>query len=477
MKVTRRALYVALSCVAATPLWGQAVDQTHAVAPKFKYSYYAQGEQLTPAASDATVEIPQAPTVETVIGETVIGSGVHDHDHHVHGHASPTIDHVQGGGGNCAGVCGTSCGCDTPYRLFPKVGGLKIDGWAAAGATYNGVNPPDKYNGVTTFNDRNEVQLNQLYLRVGKALDTSCQCFDWGGQVDVMFGSDYIFTQATGLETRRNGAPKWNSHEQYGLALPQMYAEVGMGSLSAKVGHFYTIIGNEVVTAPDNFFYSHAYTMQYGEPFTHTGALLTYDVNDRVNFVGGVHNGWDNFDANTERIGFLGGFNWQSCDERKSLSVALTSGDDLNNTAAYTNRTMISIVGSMQLSDNMDYVIQHDNGWHSDFFSPGVDAEWYGINQYLFYTMNDCWKAGLRFEWFRDDDGTRVSGVRASNPNVGSFVGNFYQASAGLNWTPASNVIVRPELRWDWFEGSGLPYDGLTKDEQFTGAVDAIFLF
>jgi hypothetical protein len=496
MKVKRWALKtamscIAMSCVAASPVWGQTVDQPRSVAPKFKYSYYAQqgrtpaptdatvdamwsahfgaaNSTRTPAPTDATVDaIPEAPSVDTVIG-----SGTHEHDYHDHAHAAPIGDYSA-----CDGGCGISWGCDDTYRLFPEVAGIQIDGWVAAGATYNGVKPPDKYNGVQSFNDRNEVQLNQLYLRMGKAIDTSCQCFDWGGQVDVMFGSDYIFTQATGLETRRDGTAKWNSREQYGLALPQMYAEFGMGRLSAKVGHFYTIIGNEAVTAPDNFFYSHAYTMQYGEPFTHTGVLMNYEVNDRVNLIGGIHNGWDNFDANTERAGFLGGFNWTSCDQTMSWSVAVTSGDELNDMAVYSNRTMISIVGSYQLSENNEYVIQHDNGWQSDFFSPGVDAEWYGINQYLFHTINDCWKAGFRMEWFRDDDGTRVSGVRPSNPNVGSFVGNFYQASAGLNWSPASNIVVRPEVRWEWFEGSGLPYDGLTKDEQFTGAVDAIFVF
>ena len=49
--------------------------------------------------------------------------------------------------------------------------------------------------------------------------------------------------------------------------------------LNVKAGHFYTPIGYESVPAPDNFFYTHAYTMQYGEPFTHTGLLGNYKVN------------------------------------------------------------------------------------------------------------------------------------------------------------------------------------------------------
>ena len=43
-------------------------------------------------------------------------------------------------------------------------------------------------------------------------------------------------------------------HGIYGFALPQVYGEVAMGDLSVKMGHFFTIIGYEVVTAPDNFF-------------------------------------------------------------------------------------------------------------------------------------------------------------------------------------------------------------------------------
>ena len=53
--------------------------------------------------------------------------------------------------------------------------------------------------------------------------------------------------------------------------MPQAYAEVfcpwGNG-LSVKLGHFYSIFGYETVTAPDNFFYSHSYVFQYGEPNT-----------------------------------------------------------------------------------------------------------------------------------------------------------------------------------------------------------------
>jgi len=105
----------------------------------------------------------------------------------------------------------------------------------------------------------------------------------------------------------------------------------------------------------------------------------------------------------------------------------------------------------------------------------------------LIYKLNSRWSAGLRTEWFRDADGTRVAGI---GNWIGSdrgwrgagFAGNFYEVSAGLNWRPHSNVLLRPELRWDWYNGpanSGgeLPFDDGNKDSQFLAAVDLIVTF
>src|SRR5690606_1023500 len=118
--------------------------------------------------------------------------------------------------------------------------------------------------------------------------------------------------------------------------------------------------------------------------------------------------------------------------------------------------------------------------------TPGAaaqDAEWYGLNQYLIYTVNDCWSYGLRAEWFRDDDGVRVGGIgntagtKRRGWTGGGFAGDFYEVSIGANWKPHANVLVRPELRWDWYDGpagnGGLqPYDDGTSDDQFLLGTD-----
>ena len=68
---------------------------------------------------------------------------------------------------------------------------------------------------------------------------------------------------------------------------------------------------------------------------------------------------------------------------------------------------MNSFVFDFAVTDKLTYILQHDLGINTGL---GADnSQWYGINQYLQYQLNDCWAIGGRFEWFRDDDGARIS--------------------------------------------------------------------
>jgi hypothetical protein len=388
-----------------------------------------------------------------------------------------------------------------PWHLFcQKECGWNFYGWANGGIMANAHNPQDHFNGPVTFADRDYGQFNQLYGVLENTIDTGGCGWDIGGRVDVLFGSDYFFTQAVGLELHDDGTAHWNQNaagfgSEYGLALPQFYAEIGYNDLSVKLGHFYTVIGYEVVPATGNFFYTHAYTMQYGEPFTHTGALATYKYSDSTTLVGGIVNGWDNFDREVDTGAALFGFAWADEDAGRSLAWnMILSPNETNFYGAQTNRNMYSLVFQQTwgCDDEWQYVFQHDYGWqhNGNPTTPLLAAEWYGINQYLFYTINDCWKAGLRFEWFRDDDGARVTGLRNQNNAIflDGFAGNFFELSAGLNWTPHTNWIIRPEIRYDWFDGvkvadggfgpvSTGPFRGGTGVDQLLFGFDVIVTF
>jgi len=353
-----------------------------------------------------------------------------------------------------------------------KNAGIEVGGWASAGITYASHNGDHHSNGPVLFNDRNnEFQLNQTNLFIERAIDSSKNDWQIGGRVDFMFGTDAKRTQATGLDNQILGSTNNKAFNQYDVAFPQayleLYAPVGSG-LTVKAGHFYTTIGYEVVTSPDNFFYSHAYTMLYAEPFTHSGVMASYDINDNLSVYGGAVTGWDNFRENGGDWSFLGGANLSTDDEKTSLAVSIITGEN-GDDSVDQNTTMYSIVLSHDITDNLHYVFQHDLGITEDGAGTGDDSDWYGINQYLTYDINDQLAAGLRAEWFSDSDG-RISG---------SYGANYYAVSAGVNYSPVEWLKFRPEVRYDWADanGAGAAYDNGNENDQIAVSMDMILTF
>jgi len=361
-------------------------------------------------------------------------------------------------------------GCQ-PMGCIGPISDIEINGWISSGLFGNAYGATN--NGPLGFNDVGDgYTLNQLWISIGKEADNGGCGVDWGGHFDYVFGVDGPDTQCFGDETWDFG---WNSGRDYGSAIPQLYGEVAINDLTIKAGHFYTIIGWEVVQAPDNFFYTHAYTMYYGEPFTHTGMLASYNLNDKVTLHGGWTDGWDNGWKNPNGAStFLGGVAL-SLTDKASLNWSYTAGT-MGDGGGVTrgNVYMNSIVFNYNMTDRFTYILQHDLGTISG--AGATQAQWYGINQYLQYTLNDCWAAGMRLEWFRDDDGTRVPVNAAGDANAG----NYFEVTWGLNYSPCDCLMIRPELRYDWFKGdtaNGDPFDNNTKTAQVSGGFDLIYKF
>ncbi len=391
-------------------------------------------------------------------------------------------------GGADGAPCCCRCCCAAPWRLlqFPAFCGQRIElgGWVDQGVAVNGRSPVNRFNGPVVFNDRsNEYQMNQLYLFAERAAKTGGCGWDIGGRVDLLYGTDHRFTVANGLEDA------WNTGQRfYGLALPQAYVDVAYNDLTFRGGHFYSLLGYESVMAPENFFSSHSYTMQYGAPRTHTGMVVIYQVNDGWSVAGGFDRGWDNWEDNNDCLNFIGRAMWTSCDGRTSLSVGLTTGDE--DDAGSNNRTAYSVVFTRQLTCRWKWVLEHTAGWEENVTTQlGVaDAEWYGLTNYLFYTINPCWSLGLRYEWFADDDGARIDHRNAAGgPPKGMFYNgvpyHWNGLTLGVNWTPHRNITLRSELRGDWLSlvGNTVPGDGPFNDyrdrDQFLWTTDLIVQF
>ncbi|MEK6234104.1 MAG: porin, partial [Planctomycetales bacterium] len=183
-------------------------------------------------------------------------------------------------------------------------------------------------------------------------------------------------------------------------------------------------------------------------PFTHTGALATYQVSDDIVAYGGWTLGWDTGfdDGLTGGSSWLGGASYQVAEDL-TVTYIYTAGD----LGARGDGFGQSIVADWQISDNLNYVLQSD--WVST--NAAVANDQIGVNQYLFYTVSDCVAIGGRLEWWKSD-GTSV-----------------YGATYGVNYRPAANLILRPEVRHQW------PAQNATANfvDQTVFGVDAIVTF
>ena len=390
-------------------------------------------------------------------------------------HEQETFRHlgaVKRGRGYCDACGMTTCSNKTFGQWF-------IDGWMTFGATFNFERPESGENLPLRYNDGDGIGvMNQLYVSFGRNIDKRRNNFDVGGRIDILYGTDYFATSSLNLETRAalasfpenatlnpyDAVLHWNSNNgprrgetaaQYGVSLPQAFAEVfvpfGFGT-TIKAGHFYSGMGLESAMSPRNFFYSHSYSFMYGSPTTLTGITATTQWTKRLSTIFGVTQGWNVFDNPMDRVNWLGGVQWESLDKETALSFIVHSGKESERPGDV--RTGYTLALNQLLTKRLRYSLEHTLGYEGNAKRINLgdrgSARWCSIAQYLQWELNDQWAVGLRGEWFHDDGYSRIV-----NRTLDSFVysvsgKDLFEITLGVNWKPIRFITIRPELRYDW---------------------------
>jgi hypothetical protein len=394
--------------------------------------------------------------------------------------------------GSEAGGCGSACGCDDHWcdlgldkhwpfcccckagdpctlqkHLTPCCTDVTYAGWLELGyhSQNTGLSVDD--GDQLDLNDTpGDVNVNQLYFYVEKKAKTDSCCCDWGYRWDVVYGTHAFGAQAFG--NQNNGWDKSWDHGIYAWAMPQAYAEVGYNDWSIKMGHFYTIVGYEVYPATGNFFYSHSLSWFNSEPITHTGVLGTYTGDPNNTWYMGYTLGWDTgFDAFDGGSNYIGGVT-HKFNDKLSLSYLLTVGNfgfRSDGEFGYEH----TVILDYKMSSKWEYVMENDIvETDGSFGGNGAadDGEDFEVANYLFYTINDCWKMGTRWEWWKSN---QVTGEDTS----------FYELTYGFNYKANANWIVRPEVRYDWTPAEDTVSAAQGKDEynKVIFGIDAICTF
>jgi hypothetical protein len=235
--------------------------------------------------------------------------------------------------------------------------------------------------------------------------------------------------------------------------------------------------------------------MQYGEPFTHTGIMANYSIDKNWAVMGGAVTGsatggrdgsWDQQLGNW--AGLMGA-TWTSNSKATSLNISGTYGG--RSEQSDDDWAMYSAVLKHNITDKIHFVLQHDHGFADGlktlYSGSGVEnAEWYGVMSHLTYDVKDNLTAGIRGEWFRDQNGVRVCSpgrfdpTLSTNQRCGSSA-SYYAVTAGLNWKPVKWLNLRPNVRYDWVDGNApigsQSFDGGNQKDQFLFSTDMNIAF
>lgn len=337
-----------------------------------------------------------------------------------------------------------------------------------------------------------------LKPRVGPLPGPAAQTASWGFEVDLRYGSDAGITYGLDDELTINRG------KDHLWQLPQWFVNATLpwgDGVALIAGSWFTSIGHEIGAPvdPPTGFYTHSYAFAY-QPVKHVGVLgaLRLPVDTRYGHwsVGaGVVQGWNNLQDNNDDKTLIVDLRWRSADYRTWVDIENIVGNEQSEDGV-TDQTRpfnaVSTRGDKLLRNFHSLTVSHrldaDRRWAVNAIyghqeggdlvadannPPGFlitrDSAWYGVNLNYYQRLQPGLQGAVRLEWLRDDEG-----AHALLP-----AGDYRAVTANLAWWPHKSLRVRPELRYDSYQGEGKPFGGRVptvffgdNDRQWTAAID-----
>jgi len=383
-----------------------------------------------------------------------------------------------------------------PASLSEWAGGIKFTGQVDAGIVGNPQNPNDGVNFGQLFTDKaNRPILNQLLLTLERDTDPKATSYDYGFKLQGLYGSDARIVHSLGLFDHA-------IHDRNQIDIVEADTSVHTpwlfeGGIDFKGGIYPTPLGFELIDPKTNPFYSHSYIFNYGLPYKHFGLLSTAHVTSVLDLYLGIDTGTNTTIGsgdNNRRPGGIAGIGLNLYDGNLTLLALTHMGPEnaTRNTAfgndamRYYNDLVITYKESAKLAFTTEVDYAREEGFR---------AEAYGVAQYVAYTLSDTLVLNGRAEVFRDNNNffvsTPVNNLDYVNLERG-YNSNFYIATrpttyseltAGVTYKPSglpasvSNLLVRPELRYDRALNNSRPFNDGHDRGAVTLAVDVIVGF
>ncbi len=294
---------------------------------------------------------------------------------------------------------------------------------------------------------RNSLDLHQIAITLANQPKEG-----FGGLLNLTLGkdADVIAAYKTGPSrgdgcNLATGQASSGSCKKTGYDFTQLFVQYAAGPATFMLGKYVTLAGAEVINSTAGPNYSRSILFGYAIPFSHTGFRASYAVTDTLTLIGGVNNGWDNFnDTNSAKTVELGA----SFAPAKELSLGgqIYSGKErvggLVNSGPDGARNLFDAVVTFNATDNLTIVLNYDYGTQANASSVTITgankAKWSGWAGYVNYQIDEKWRLSLRGEYFDDRDGYRTAVAQ-----------KWKEATLTLAYLPVKNFELRGEIRGD----------------------------
>jgi Putative beta-barrel porin-2, OmpL-like. bbp2 len=287
-----------------------------------------------------------------------------------------------------------------------EVGGL-VDGYYQWYST--------KQNGLYRAFDQSHnaftVSMAELWLAKTPASDSPI-----GYKIRMNFGeASHVYTPATDIDYKY-------IEEAYGSYLH--------GKAQIDFGKFVTNAGAEVVEAKDNWNYTRSLLFQLTIPVYHAGIRMNYTANDKVSFMVGLVNGWNNVvETNTGKT-FMASITLKPSAKFSFIENYIggpeTAGTN-DNARNLSDTVIMYNAAKVSLMANLDFV--GEGGQTSS-----------GFAGYLKYQANPKFAIVPRYEYLSDGGAAFGSGLKQ----------NLQDFTLTLELKGADNFIWRIEYRGDY---------------------------
>src|SRR2546426_7237277 len=157
--------------------------------------------------------------------------------------------------------------------------------------------------------------------------------------------------------------------------------------LSVKGGKFVTLLGAEVIEPWSNYNYSRSFLLSFAIPFTHTGALVSYPISDKLSVTGGAVEGWDEVQSNNRGWSGIGNITY-TVNDMVTLAANGIGGPTQTNKLG-NKRYVGDLAATIKPTPALPRLLHYDYGREDGAAVNGDLALWQGFAAGAHYSFTD----------------------------------------------------------------------------------------